>query len=142
MLNTSRVKPCSRKAEPVNGMIAAWSRWMNDRFDKRARGRLLLRQGALFGSAYVNQKSDGQRPISLSLKSENFLRHTIFCQTQIFLAESGDESFLFIGRREKEVGEIGFDPNDFVVLIGLAFAQKLCSSETTTEARRELSEER
>ncbi len=91
---------------------------LNHAFDERARGRLLLRQGAFLRNAHVDQERNRQRAICLALKSKNLLRHAIFRHPQVLFPQRGDEGFLFVGGGEEQVGEIGFDAYDFVVLIG------------------------
>ena len=97
----------------------------DDFFDERPRRRFLVRQRALFGDTDVDHKSDGQRTISLALKSEHRLRRAVFEYADIALLQIGDVAIVLVGRSEQQVGEIGFGADYINVLIrrrrGLGF---------------------
>jgi len=98
---------------------------LNYSLDKRARGCLLLRQGALLRSADVDQKGDRKWSIRFALKSENLLRHAIFNHPQVLFPQCRNEGFLFVGGGEEQVSEIGVHPNYFVILAGWVLRRKM-----------------
>ncbi len=87
-------------------------------FDKGAGRSFFVRQGPLFRTADIDEKSDRQRPISLALKSEELLGHAVFQHAHVALLQRSNVAVVLIGRAEEQISEISFSANDIDVLTG------------------------
>src|SRR5437016_14451481 len=79
-----------------------------DAFNELAGGSFLLRQGVFFRNTDVEQEGDRQRSISLSLKSKERLRYTVFEDAQCGLLMRCEVAIVLVGDGDDEVGEIRF----------------------------------
>ena len=87
-----------------------------DAFNELAGGSFLLRQGVFFRNTDVEQEGDRQRTISLSLKSKERLRYTVFEDAQIGLLKICEVAIVLVGDGEEEVREIGLGADHIHIL--------------------------
>jgi len=62
----------------------------------------------------IDEYGKRERQVAVRLETESLLRRSIFEYAHIFALESADESPLFVGGREEDIREIGFDAHHLV----------------------------